>query len=142
MESLPLTPNGKIDRRALPAPSFLSRPGRDRATPQGDIERAIAQSWEEVLHVDAVGVTDNFFDLGGHSLLIFRLHNKLCEALGRELALMDLFTYPTVRSLAAFVQGDRPDRRAAEDVASRAASQRRAFASRSRVMAGRRLGND
>jgi len=100
MDELPLTPNGKVDRAALPAPSAAPADG---AQPRGELERAIAAVWREVLDVEAVGVNDNFFEIGGHSLLLATLHEKLEQALGRELALVDLFRSPTVRSFAALI---------------------------------------
>jgi len=102
MNELPLTPNGKVDRAALPAPSAATAEG---AQPQGELERAIAAVWREVLKVDAVGVNDNFFEIGGHSLLLATLQEKLEQALGRELLMVDLFRSPTVRSFAALVGG-------------------------------------
>jgi hypothetical protein len=100
MSELPLTPNGKVDRAALPAPAAAPAEG---AQPQGELERAIAAVWRQVLGADAVGVNDNFFEIGGHSLLLANLHEKLEVALGRELQMVDLFRSPTVRSFAALV---------------------------------------
>ncbi len=100
LAALPLTPNGKADRAALPEPD-AGRPelGTDYRPPRSELERAIAAVWREVLGVDAVGVHDNFFDLGGHSLLLAQAHSRLV-ALGHELALLDLFRHPTVDALA------------------------------------------
>ncbi|MFL5384949.1 MAG: phosphopantetheine-binding protein, partial [Longimicrobiaceae bacterium] len=102
MDELPLNPNGKVDRAALPAPAAAPAEG---AQPQGELERAIAAVWREVLNVDAVGVNDNFFEIGGHSLLLATLQEKLEKALGREFLMVDLFRSPTVRSFAALVGG-------------------------------------
>ena len=69
--------------------------------PRNDAERRIAEVWREVLQVERVGVDDSFFDLGGHSLLLARVHTRLREAFpGLDLALVDLFRYPTVGALA------------------------------------------
>jgi ubiquinone/menaquinone biosynthesis C-methylase UbiE/acyl carrier protein len=101
LTSLPLTPNGKVDRRALPGPD-QGRPdlASDYVAPRTRLEREIARLWQEVLGIDSVGIHDNFFDLGGHSLLIVRLHSRLTEALGVALALTDLFQRTTVSALA------------------------------------------
>ena len=99
LEKLPLTPNRKVDRRALPAPEAPGA-GAGFVEPGSDLERTIAEVWREVLGVERVGVQHNFFDLGGHSLLLVRLHVRLQEALGRDLALVDLFNYPNIRALA------------------------------------------
>ena len=98
LTELPLTANGKVDRRALPAP-----PADDagRIAPGSDLERRIAAVWCEVLGRDRVGVADNFFDVGGHSLLLIRLHKRLSESLGVELSIVDLFQHPTIAALAA-----------------------------------------
>jgi iturin family lipopeptide synthetase A len=112
MEALPLTPGGKRDSRALPAPpppASVPRLHHDTG-----LEARIAACWHEVLGVDAVGVEDNFFELGGHSLLLARLHAVLARDLRREVPLVELFRYPTVRSLAGWLQGGAADGGAVE----------------------------
>ncbi|MES1245845.1 MAG: amino acid adenylation domain-containing protein [Acidobacteriota bacterium] len=99
LPALPLTPNGKIDRGALPDPSGGGTAGRDRIAPLSRVEHVIAALWEEVLGVSDPGVHDNFFDLGGHSLLLVRLHDRLREA-GIDVPVQALFRYPTIASLA------------------------------------------
>jgi amino acid adenylation domain-containing protein len=101
LASLPLSPNGKIDRSALPEPG-ARRPelASSYRSPRGELERVIADVWKEALRVEHVGLDDNFFDLGGHSLLLARVHATLKERLQRELTLVDLFRFPTVGSLA------------------------------------------
>ena len=101
--AFPLTPSGKVDRKALPAPEGTRAAASAAAyvPPRDELERTIAAIWRDVLKVDKVGVEDNFFDLGGHSLLLAQVHSRLGEALGRDLALLDLFRYPTVGALAA-----------------------------------------
>jgi amino acid adenylation domain-containing protein len=98
---LPLLMNGKIDRHALPAPDNV-RPELDAeyVTPHTEIERAIADIWQSVLKVEKVGLYDNFFDLGGHSLLVVQVHSRLREVFKRGLSLIEMFNYPTVGSLA------------------------------------------
>ncbi|GER90174.1 hypothetical protein KDW_43360 [Dictyobacter vulcani] len=104
LEQLPLTPSGKIDRRLLPAPEQLhSNSGEAEAMPSTEIERIIAAIWKDLLQVTNVGLHDNFFDLGGHSLLVARVFNRLQEALKREITMIDLFKYPTVSSLAHYL---------------------------------------
>ncbi len=68
--------------------------------PRTEIERAIAQIWQQILQLERVGVADNFFDLGGHSLLMIRVHSQLKEMLAVDIALVDMFRYPTIASLA------------------------------------------
>jgi len=71
--------------------------------PQGDVEKTIADLWRKTLKMERVGVTDNFFDLGGHSLLVVLLHNQLKQALNMPLSLTDLYQYPTIRSLSEYL---------------------------------------
>jgi len=101
LPALPLTPNGKIDRAALPAPEGV-RPelAVSFVAPRTREEQAVAAVWQEVLGVEKVGVYDNFFDLGGHSLLMVRVQARLCDAFGREVPVIDLFQHPTVGALA------------------------------------------
>ncbi|HEX6910892.1 MAG TPA: non-ribosomal peptide synthetase, partial [Longimicrobium sp.] len=99
MDAFPQTPNGKTDRAALPAPADPA--AAPAAAPQGELEVAIAGVWREVLGLAAVGVNDSFFEIGGHSLLVARLQERLHGALGREVSMVDLFQYPTVAALAA-----------------------------------------
>jgi acyl transferase domain-containing protein/acyl carrier protein len=75
--------------------------------PASEVERQIAEVWQELLGIDQIGREDNFFDLGGHSLLLVQMHATLAERLGRQLAVTDLFQFPTIRALAEHVR--RPD---------------------------------
>ncbi|HKH45724.1 MAG TPA: AMP-binding protein, partial [Thermoanaerobaculia bacterium] len=101
LQRLPLTPNGKLDRRALPAPDAgRLGTGAQWVAPRSGLERTIAGVWQEVLHVERVGVQDNFFELGGTSLGVAQVHSRLREALGSDLSLVDLFRHPTVGALA------------------------------------------
>jgi amino acid adenylation domain-containing protein len=100
----PLTPNGKIDRRALPPPEAIAaEPRPDGRPPRLGLEGTIATVWREVLGREQVGVEDNFFDLGGHSLLLARVHARLRAELPQAagLTMVDLLRHPTVAALAA-----------------------------------------
>jgi acyl carrier protein len=104
LEALPLTPNGKVDRKALPAPDSL-RPQLEATyvKPKTDLEKTIATVWQKVLKLETVGIHDNFFDLGGHSLLIVQVHSELCQLLKADFSMLELFRYPTISSLASFL---------------------------------------
>ena len=102
LERLPLTPNGKVDRRVLPAPDRTVLPAAVE-TPRGPIEERLAGLWAEVLHVERVGPHDDFFALGGHSILATVLMHRMREELGADLPLRTLFVAPTVAGLAAAV---------------------------------------
>jgi amino acid adenylation domain-containing protein len=101
---IPLTPNGKVDRRALPDPSQVSaESGVSYVAPQSATERIVAEIWQSALNVERVGIHDNFFDLGGHSLLIVQVHSRLQEAFNRTIPIAEMFTSPTVSTLAAYL---------------------------------------
>ncbi|MBD1911607.1 MULTISPECIES: non-ribosomal peptide synthetase [unclassified Leptolyngbya] len=102
LEALPLTPNGKIDRRALPKPDLSDRMATAvHVAPRTQTEEQLAQIWAEVLNLPAISVTDNFFDLGGHSLLTVRLTSQIEQQFGTKLPLSAVLTAPTVEQLAA-----------------------------------------
>jgi amino acid adenylation domain-containing protein len=106
--ALPLTPNGKVDWKALPAPEY--RPEAAYAAPQGPLEEQLAAIWSEVLNIERVGRDDNFFDLGGNSLILVQLRDKLEAVLGRKITMLEMFQHTTLRSLAAHLggAGERP----------------------------------
>ncbi|WP_092535120.1 non-ribosomal peptide synthetase [Amycolatopsis arida] len=116
---LPLTPNGKLDRRALPAPDWAALAGAARpTTPE---QATLARLFGEILQLPEVGVHDDFFALGGHSMAAMRLLGRIRSALGAQLSVRDVFDTPTVAGLAtklaaagvarpALVAGERPDR--------------------------------
>ena len=107
LDRLPLTANGKVDRAALPRPQAPGeRPAAERAAwvpPRSELEETIAALWREALHMDRVSVHDNFFTLGGHSVTMVRVSNRLRQELGREIPLMALFEHPTIASLARYL---------------------------------------
>ncbi|CAG1017620.1 partial arthrofactin-type cyclic lipopeptide synthetase C, partial [Burkholderiaceae bacterium] len=100
LPALPLTPNGKVDRLALPAPEAQPVDACGHVPPQGQVESALARIWASVLQRDAVGRHDDFFALGGHSLLTLRAL-ALMRQEGFERGVNDFFRYPTVESMAA-----------------------------------------
>ncbi|MDQ2857532.1 MAG: amino acid adenylation domain-containing protein [Candidatus Eremiobacteraeota bacterium] len=110
IDALPLTKNGKLDRRALPDPVFGGAAAA-RVAPRTALERELTTLWAETFKRDAaeLGVTDNFFSLGGQSLLAIRLLGKMSRLLNVRLSLRSLFDHPTIEELAATVAGMRPD---------------------------------
>jgi acyl carrier protein len=97
LETLPLTPNGKVDRRALPAPE----PGRsvveeNYVAPRQPVEQQLVQIWEELLEVQPIGIKDDFFALGGDSLMAVRLFDRIAEVCGKKLPLSTLFAGATI----------------------------------------------
>jgi amino acid adenylation domain-containing protein len=95
--------NGKVDASALPSPGTSPAVPEPPATPT---ERMVADVWCEVLELRTVSVLDNFFDLGGHSLLLYRMRDRLLETVGASLGIIKFFEHPTVRALARHIDGD------------------------------------
>jgi nonribosomal peptide synthetase protein BlmVII len=107
LDQLPLTSNGKLDRDALPAPDTSRAAGS--SPPRTPTERALAALWSELLGVSAVGIHDNFFDLGGDSLLVTRLHARLPALLGVDLPMRRVYRALDIASLAEAVDQLRAD---------------------------------
>jgi aryl carrier-like protein len=105
MAEFPLTVTGKIDRRALPVPDFAALAHRrEHVAPRTSTEQLIASLWQELLHLDKVGVHDDFFDLGGHSLRAMQLASRMQQAFGVTVALRDVFAAPTIAKLAPLIE--------------------------------------
>jgi natural product biosynthesis luciferase-like monooxygenase protein len=129
LAELPLTPNGKVDRGALPEPSG-DRPELETAyvAPQTRLEQTLAELWRELLQVERVGLNDNFFDLGGHSLLIVQAQARIRETLGLEVPIVKLFQFPTVSSLARTLGQERRAELPLQQIRDRVRRQKAAFA--------------
>ncbi len=110
LDQMPLTPNGKLDRRSLPRPQgVMRRQGVEYVAARNELENKIVGVWQRVLQLEQVGIHDNFFDLGGHSLLLVRLNMELRHDLGREMSIVDLFRYPSIADYAGFLALDVPE---------------------------------
>ncbi|RYZ52233.1 MAG: hypothetical protein EOP07_19960 [Proteobacteria bacterium] len=107
LSALPLTPNGKLDRRALPKPDFAAVRSVSKAVRVAETasEKAVALIWQELLHVKDVGLDDNFFDLGGHSLLTLKMLARINETFGKNLKLRDVLT-ATLGQLASLIASE------------------------------------
>ncbi|WP_422422230.1 amino acid adenylation domain-containing protein, partial [Pseudomonas sp. GZD-222] len=99
LDSLPLTTNGKLDRKALPAPD-ASQAQSTYVAPRSALEQQLAAIWQEVLHVEQVGLADNFFELGGHSLLATQVRSRIRQQLGIDVALRTLFEHNSLEALS------------------------------------------
>src|SRR5262249_26539556 len=108
LPALPRTPNGKIDRRALPPVESAQAPTREVRAARTSLEAQVQQVWEEVLKVRPVGITDDFFELGGDSLLAVRLFIALEKKLGIRLPLGSLFQGATIEHLVEVLQRPAP----------------------------------
>jgi amino acid adenylation domain-containing protein len=126
LETLPLTVNGKIDRAVLPPPANTV-PAEPAAT-LTRLEQEIVDIWCQTLGIQYIGTDDNFFDLGGDSLLLVAVHVSLQKKFQIEISITDLFEFPTVRSLARHLSAKSSVRPSFVDVQQRAQKQRAAFA--------------
>ncbi len=108
LDAFPLMPNGKVNRRALPAPTLH---GSEKTTvpPRSQLEQRIAQVWQKVLGLPEVGIHDNFFDLGGHSLLLVQAQRQLQEELGREIPLVQFLEKPTIHGVTQLLLENEDD---------------------------------
>jgi hypothetical protein len=109
LERLPLTATGKVDRKALPAPQSTATALHEYVEPQGEIEIAIADIWKDLLHVERVGRHDNFFNLGGHSLLTTQLHARIRTNFRLELPIRELFDRRTLQEQALAIEAHREE---------------------------------
>jgi aryl carrier-like protein len=110
LTALPITASGKIDRRALPAPEALGRADfAEGIEPRDEEERRVAEIWKQVLKIPRVGVHENFFDLGGHSLAAMQVASRLREAARVEVHFVDIFERPTIAALAETLRQTRPE---------------------------------
>jgi hypothetical protein len=128
VEKLPLTPNGKVDRNALPAPERENQVTAGYVAPGSELEQKLVSVWQQVLRMEKVGVDDNFFDLGGNSLLVTRVHARIKPLFERDVRVVDLFRFPTIRSLSGhFSQVEDMDNSAHTEIHERARKQQRAM---------------
>jgi natural product biosynthesis luciferase-like monooxygenase protein len=112
LEKIPLMTSGKVDRRQLETIQMRPHPvttngNNDATISLGHLESQILEIWKKVLHLDTVGMNDNFFDLGGHSLLMIQVHNSMTERLGYQFPLIRLLENPTIRQLANSIAADK-----------------------------------
>jgi amino acid adenylation domain-containing protein/non-ribosomal peptide synthase protein (TIGR01720 family) len=101
IDKIPVTPNGKVDRKALPDPDAGTLSENAYVAPRNETEEVLAEIWQQLLEIDQVGIHDDFFALGGHSLLSIRLIAAIRKKLGKEIALTNIFDAPTIAGLAA-----------------------------------------
>jgi iturin family lipopeptide synthetase B len=134
IEHVPLSGNGKVDRRALPNPDDMIRSAEARLAPRTDLERILVGMWSTTLGlaVEKFGVQDNFFDLGGNSLLLVKVSGMIAKHFSIQLRVAELFQHPTVERLALFLEGvrDSMDREPEPDDAHDRAARRKELIAR------------
>lgn len=141
LDELRFTRNGKVDRAALPA---LEQAAGERSSnyvaPQTEMERIIAGIWQQALRLEQVGVSENFFDLGGHSILLVQIRGKLQEALGRDIPIIEIFRNPTIRSLAIYLEDKPVEDISQEKIQQRTRNRAQAWQQQKRAAEQRRRG--
>jgi hypothetical protein len=128
MDAFPLTPSGKVDRKRLPAPAG-DRPNleADYVAPRTGMEEIIAEVWKDALNLEKVGAHDNFFDLGGHSLTMAKVHCKLQEILERDISIIEMFKCATVSALSGYLSQAESEQPSSQKANEHAARQRAAI---------------
>jgi len=112
LQEMPLTANGKINRKALPAPPSDSHVHEELyISPRTDTERSLASIWTDILHVDRVGIQDNFFAMGGHSLLATRAVARIRDTFKMDVPVRAVFEAPTIAKLAGLIDNSRTNRK-------------------------------
>ncbi|MED3230976.1 non-ribosomal peptide synthetase, partial [Bacillus velezensis] len=106
LEALPVTPNGKLDRRALPEPRKKAHTGQAFTEPESDMEKELSAIWSEVLGTENIAADQSFFELGGDSIKALQVSARLHQA-GKQIAVKDIFSRPTIRELAPYVRTER-----------------------------------
>jgi outer membrane murein-binding lipoprotein Lpp len=135
LNAWPLTPNGKIDRIALPTPVLSTSETSTPSLAESSTQKQLAALWRELLQSDEPGLDDNFFDLGGHSLLLLQAHQRLGTLFpgAASLRLVDLYAHPTIRSLAARLDGLTTDTDKVRDEARQRAAQQKLAQQKNRI---------
>ncbi len=139
LDSLPLSPNGKVDRTVLPAPEAADAPDLppDRP-PRNDVERTLIAIAEQILATERLGVEQNFFDVGGTSVHMVQILNKVHAAFGREVRVTEIFRHPTVSSLATYLSEEEGFEPTLADSDGRAAQRKASLTRREARRRGRR----
>lgn len=104
LDEIPLTQNGKVDRKSLPDAEESINTGTEYVAPANEIEIFLVDVWKQVLSIEQIGINDNFFDIGGDSLLLMRVHAEIEKKYPAKVSVIDLFTYTTVVKIADFIQ--------------------------------------
>ncbi|MCB2354691.1 non-ribosomal peptide synthetase [Clostridium estertheticum] len=109
MKEFPLNHSGKVDRNKLPRPKGVINMGREIVLPSGVVEEKLSNIWQQILGIDEVGVNDNFFDLGGNSVLLIRMHGLIDKLYPGKVTITNIFTYTTIEKLAKLInKGEHP----------------------------------
>ena len=125
LEKFPLNINGKIDRKMLPEPQLFNS-NKIIVTPRNKFEKRIVEIWRKALNINDIGINDNFFDIGGHSLMLIRVHGEIEKETDKKIEVVDLFKYPTIASLSEFLNNDTNEETIINKAKERAENQKKA----------------
>ena len=109
LESMPLTSTGKIDRKSLPAPDYNLTRSSNYVLPEDETEVQVARIWEKLLGIDRIGIHDTFFEIGGDSIKAIQIVNRLEVFFDQKIPIMTLFQYPTIKSIAEYLNRQKPE---------------------------------
>jgi acyl carrier protein len=111
LDKMPLKPNGKIDRKALDFYGTKLGTGIEYVEPENETEKTVATIWKDILNLDRISVNDSFFEIGGNSLTIVAVNSRLKKTVEKDIPLADMFRFPTIKTLARFLDtGETTDR--------------------------------
>jgi amino acid adenylation domain-containing protein len=103
LDQFPLLPNGKLNRKALPVPENIAKPATGIILPKSETEKEILEIWKDVLNTSSIGISDNFFNIGGNSILLIQVATKIQKKFNLDIEVVKLFEHPTISSFAAFL---------------------------------------
>src|SRR6185436_16295399 len=127
LDQLPLTRNGKVDLKALPKPETVQMESVARyVAPRNEIEQIVTSVWQEALGVEQIGINDNFFEVGGHSLLMVQVHSKLSDLFDSNLSIAEMFAKPTISALAEHLGNGNGHKAGLQNAATRAERRKQA----------------
>ena len=132
LDKFPLTPNGKIDRKALPAADIVPTSKAKSVSPTTETEHTLADILKQVLQIEKVGIYDNFFDLGGNSIQIVQIHNKIKEVFKKDIPITEIFRHPTINDLDKYFSENTSNFRSNYKQLSRAESRKEKLKKRRR----------
>jgi amino acid adenylation domain-containing protein len=133
LEEFPLTASGKLDIKKLPAPEGERYSGNDYVTPQNQLEKTIAGIWQKYLNVNKIGIDDNFFDLGGHSLLMVKVNNDLKQSLKKDISIVEMYRYPTIKTLSESLSSESDTGLSVDRISDRAKRQKESSNKQKRI---------
>ena len=133
LEEFPLTTSGKLDIKRLPAGEGERYSGTKYVTPQNQLEKTIADIWQKYLNLNKIGIDDNFFDLGGHSLLMVKVNNDLKQSLKKDISIVEMYRYPTIRTLSEALSNEDDKVLSFDKISDRAKRQKESSSKQKRI---------